>query len=94
MSDVSLYNTGHMHNASPTKPRRKLTNLELSAPARGALRRLKRERGMSFTYAVETALSLLERAVVLDPLDDAARAGLGLKPAGTVKANRRKGGAL
>jgi hypothetical protein len=49
---------------------------------------------MSFTYAVETALSLLERAVVLDPLDDAARAGLGLKPAGTVKANRRKGGAL
>lgn len=81
-----------MHNASPTKPRRKLTNLELSAPARGALRRLKRERGMSFTYAVETAISLLERAVVLDPLSDKDRAGLGLKPAASVKPNRRKGG--
>lgn len=83
-----------MNEPLPTKPQRKLTSLELSAPARGALRRLKRERGMSFTYAVETALSLLERAVALDPLSDTDRAGLNLKPAASVKANRRKGGVL
>lgn len=83
-----------MHNPPTLKPSRKLTALELSAPARGALRRLKRARGMTFTHAVETALSLLERSIVLDPLDDADRAKLGLKPFGSTKPNRRKGGAL
>lgn len=34
-----------------------------------------------------------EFTVASDPLDDAARAGLGLKPAASVKPNRRKGGA-
>lgn len=34
----------------------------------------------------------VESIVCADPLDDAARAGLGLNPAGTVKPNRRKGG--
>lgn len=43
-----------------------------------------------------TSLPPAEReafTVAADPLDDAARAGLGLKPAATVKPNRRKGGA-
>lgn len=35
----------------------------------------------------------LQSIICADPLDDAARAGLGLKPAASVPANRRKGGA-
>lgn len=35
----------------------------------------------------------LQSIVCADPLDDAARAGLGLKPAAAIPANRRKGGA-
>lgn len=42
------------------KPQRKLTSLELSAPARGTLRRLKRDLGMSFTHCVERGLLMLE----------------------------------
>ena len=42
------------------KPTRKLTSLELSAPARGALRRIKKNHGMNFTAAVERGVTLLE----------------------------------
>lgn len=47
-------------NNPTTKPTRKLTSLELSAPARGALRRIKTKHGMNFTAAVERGVILLE----------------------------------
>jgi hypothetical protein len=69
-----------MSELSLKKPRR-LTSLELSAPARGALRRIKKSTGMSFTFAVERGLQLLERSVVIgEPMPDADRAKLGLTP--------------
>ena len=83
-----------MHEPSLPKPQRKLTSLELSAPARGALRRLKRDLGMSFTHAVERGLVLLEQAHIIgDPMPAAARAAVGLTP-GPRPVNRKKGVAL
>lgn len=49
-----------MPENSTKKPTRKLTVLELSATARGALRRFKKEKGWSHKFAIETALVLLE----------------------------------
>ena len=70
-----------MNEPSLPKPQRKLTSLELSAPARGALRRLKRTLGMSFTYAVERGLVLLEHAATIgEPMPPAARQAIGLAP--------------
>ena len=76
------------------KPQRKLTSLELSAPARGALRRLKARHGMSFTHAVQRGLSLLEDAFTIgEPRPAAERVALGLNPSPR-PSNRKKGGAL
>lgn len=73
------------------KPQRKLTSLELSAPARGALRRLKRQHGMSFTHAVERGLKLIEKVLVIgDQMPAAARKAVGLSPL-PVAANRKRG---
>lgn len=72
-----------MNEPTLPKPQRKLTSLELSAPARGALRRLKHNRGMSFTHAVETAVSLLEKSLAIgEPMAARDRAKLGLKKGG------------
>ena len=76
------------------KPQRKLTSLELSAPARGALRRLKTRHGMSFTHAVQRGLLLLEEAFTLgEAMPAGDRQGLGLTT-GPHPVNRKKGGAL
>ncbi len=48
-------------SATTQKITRKLTSLELSAPARGALRRLSKLQGWTKTKTVETALLQLER---------------------------------
>lgn len=93
-----------MNEPTPVKTQRRLTALELSAPARGALRRLKRDLGMSFTHAVERGLVLLEKGIVLGQEralqtdlaatpTDAERKRLGL-PTGPRRVNRKKGGAL
>ena len=50
--------------------------------------------GAARAFASLPAKAREDFTIAADPLDDAARAGLGLKPAGTVKPNRRKGGAL
>lgn len=50
-----------MSNTLTKKPQRKQTNLELSAPARGALRRLKTRHGVTKTFAVERGLVMLEQ---------------------------------
>ena len=82
-----------MNEPTPTKPRRKLTNLALSAPARGALRRLKAALGMSFTRAVERGVMLLEADMGIgEPLTPAERVARGLSTG--PNRNRRKGGAL
>ena len=47
-----------MTDSQTTKPQRKLTSLELSAPARGALRRIVKRQGWTKTRAIE--LSLME----------------------------------
>ena len=80
-------------NEPTQKPQRRLTSLELSAPARGALRRLKAALGMTFTHAVERGVLLLEADMGIGEVRTAAdRAKLGL--ATGPSRNRRKGGAL
>lgn len=55
--------------------------MELSSPARGALRRIKKHTGMTYTFAVERALELLaHRLDIPEPMPDADRAKLGLSP--------------
>ena len=91
-----------MTNTSPPKPQRKLTSLELSAPARGALRRFKHLHGISFTYAVERGLALLEKEFTIgEPMPPADRAKLGLPSLAAInrldrldRRNRRKGASL
>ena len=83
-----------MNEPTLPKPRRKLTALELSAPARGALRRLKSRFGMSFTHAVERGLALLDTHHQLpEPLTPAERTALGLSPAPRNLNRKRAGGA-
>lgn len=53
--------------------------------------------GLSFPILLGLAArrgwkATLQSIICADPLDDAARAGLGLKPAASVPTNRRKGG--
>lgn len=80
-------------NEPTQKPQRRLTSLELSAPARGALRRLKAALGMSFTHAVERGVMLLEADMGIgEPLTHAERVARGLSTG--PNRNRRKGGAL
>jgi len=55
-----MYNTGHMNATKPTKPKRKITNFELSPPARGALKRISKAKGWTMTRAVEMALFTFE----------------------------------
>ena len=45
---------------TPQKPKRKLTSLELPAPARGALRRIKQIHGMNHTAAITRGVLELE----------------------------------
>jgi hypothetical protein len=45
-----------MPKTATIKPQRKLTSLELSAPARGALRRIVKRRGWTKTRSIELAL--------------------------------------
>ena len=45
-----------MSNTTPKKPQRKLTSLELSAPARGALRRITTRNGWTKTRTIELAI--------------------------------------
>ncbi len=47
----------------PAKTTRKLTSLELSAPARGTLRRIKKNHSIPFTRSIERGLSLLEKSL-------------------------------
>ncbi len=70
------------------KPQRRLTSLELSAPARGALRRLKSRLGMSYTHSVERAVLLFAEAHLPEPMLPGERAELGLAP--NPPANRRR----
>lgn len=66
-------------NEPTTKPRRKLTSLELSAPARGALRRIKRAAKISYTGAIERGLVLLEKSLVIgEPMLPPERTALAL----------------
>lgn len=84
-----------MNNTSPRyspRPQRKLTSLELSAPARGALRRLKARQGMSFTHAVERGVLLLESQLLPEPMPIETAITL-LGRTTPAPANRRKGGA-
>lgn len=83
-----------MANATQQKTPRRLTSLELSAPARGALRRLKRAHGMSYTHTVERGISLVEKCLELgEPMPNAARQAVGLSPLPTNRRNGRKAGA-
>ena len=83
-----------MSETTLQKTPRRLTSLELSAPARGALRRIKRSTGMTFTYAVERGLTLLEKSLVIgEPMPNAARQAVGLSPLPTNRRNGRKAGA-
>ena len=78
-----------MTNTSPPKPPRKLTSLELSAPARGALRRLKTRHGMSFTHSVERGVLALEHSIG-EPMTIETAASL-LGRTGPAKPNRKRG---
>ena len=55
-----MYCSFHMSDTTSTKPQRKLTSLELSPTARGALNRLTRHYGWTKTRAIETALANLD----------------------------------
>ena len=65
--------------------------MELSAPARAALLRLKADFGMSFTHAVERAVLRFADSNPFEPMPDADRASLGLKPAGASRPNSKRG---
>lgn len=80
-----------MGNTTLQKPQRKLTSLELSAPARGALRRLKSRHGMSFTRAVERGVMLLESQLLPEPVPIETAASL-LGRTRPAPANRRRNG--
>ena len=50
--------------SNPTKPKpRNQTSLELSAPVRGALRRLKKQHGYTIRFAIERGVTLLEQSL-------------------------------
>ncbi len=49
-----------MSDTTTKKPQRKLTSLELSAPARGALRRIKSRHGVNHTHAIVAGIFLYE----------------------------------
>ena len=51
-------------DTTPTKTKpRKQTSLELSAPVRGALRRLKKQHGYTIRFAIERGVALLEQSL-------------------------------
>ncbi len=55
-----MYYSSRVSDIPLKKPRRKLTSLELSAPARGTLCRIKRKHGINKTNAIERGLVMLE----------------------------------
>jgi hypothetical protein len=57
-----------MSEATLKKSRRKQTSLELSAPARGALRRIKSRHGVNFTAAIERGVVMLENRLNTQPV--------------------------
>lgn len=83
-------------NEPTQKPQRRLTSLELSAPARGALRRLKNRHGMSFTHAIQRGLSLLEATFTTPPpwVANTVNTGLPEPLTPAERTSRKKGGAL
>lgn len=52
-----------MNEPATQKPKRKLTSLELSAPARASLKRIK-SRGISKKAAVEQGIALFEAKLI------------------------------
>jgi len=49
-----------MSTTKPEKQKRKISNFELSPPARGALKRISKAKGWTMTRAVEMALFTFE----------------------------------
>ncbi len=52
-----------MPDSITKKPQRKQTSLELSAPVRGALRRLKSKHGYTKRFAIERGVLMLETSL-------------------------------
>lgn len=50
-----------MTKPSSKPPKRKLTSLELSDSARGALRRIKSKHGLPFTVSIQKGVAMLEK---------------------------------
>ena len=57
---ITRYTGKQMSETLTKKPRRKLTSLELPAPARGALRRIKQVHGINHTAAISRGVIELE----------------------------------